>query len=68
MLLLTGQRRSKHLQRRLQAMADDERYGANVELREGMGLVLLDLGHGKFGAMELEGRHAGRHFAAEDME
>ena len=48
-------------------MADDERYGANVELREGMGLVLLDLGDRKFCAMELEGRHAGRYFAAEDM-
>ena len=48
-------------------MVDDECYGANVELREGMGLVLLDLGDGKFCAMELEGRHASRHFAAEDL-
>ena len=48
-------------------MADDERYGANVELRKGMGLVLLDLGNREFCTVELEGRHAGRYFAAEDM-
>ncbi len=67
LLLRRRKRRPEHLQRRLQAMAADERPGADVEFRARLGLVLLDLGHGERGAVELEGGYGCGDPAEEDV-
>ena len=48
-------------------MADDERRGADDQLRDRLGLVLLDLGDGERGAVELEARDGGGYLAAEGV-
>ena len=48
-------------------MAYDERYGADVKFRKGVGLVLLDVGDRECCAMELEGRHGRRYLAKENV-
>ena len=67
MLLRCPQRRSFRLQRPIQAVAPHERGGANDELRSRLGLVLLDMGDGSGGAVELERRDAGRCIAGEGV-
>ncbi len=67
LLLRRRKRRPEQLQRRLQAMAADERSGADVEFRARLGLVLLDLGHGERGAVELEGGYGCGDPAEEDV-
>ncbi len=48
-------------------MADDERGGADGEFRGRLGMVLLDMGDRKCGAVELEGGHGGRRAAEEGV-
>ncbi len=68
MLLRPSQRRSEHLLGHLQALAADERGGPDAQFRKGSGLVLLDLGYGGCGAVELEGRHESGDFAEEILD
>lgn len=49
-------------------MAADERPGPNDELRDRLGLVLLDLGDGDERPVELEAGHGRRYPAAENVE
>jgi len=51
----------------LQTVAADVRGGADGQLREGMGLVLLDVGDGEERAVELEVGIAGWHLAEEGV-
>ena len=67
MHLRPRERRPVQLQQRLQDLAADQRRGANEQLREGLGMVLLDLGHRECGAVELEGGDAGGHAAEEGL-
>ena len=58
------QRRPRPVFRRLQALAAHERRGADESFEKGW-LVLLDLGYGERGSVELEGGGEGGDFAGE---
>jgi len=61
------QRRPGQVLAALQAVAADVRRGADGQLREGVGLVLLDVGDGEERPVELEVGAAGGDFAEEGV-
>lgn len=67
MLVRGGQRVAGPVLGPVQEVADDERGGADDELRARVGVVLLDLDHGGRGPVELEGRDGGGRAAEADV-
>lgn len=68
MFLRRSQRRPEHLLRRLPPLAAHQRRGPDAQFRKGVGLVLLDLDHGRCGPVELEDGDASGDFAEEDVD
>ena len=67
MLMCISERRPKSILRLLQAVHTNVRRSADEQFREGLGLVLLDLGDRKCHSMELETGFGGWYTASQGI-